>query len=435
MLFRSDVGGTSIPFGSAGIGNPIHDDGYVNNGMLLFQGFDVENSAATGNRGLYAISNWELDNVVVQFWCSDFTSRNFGGDPSADFGYDYAENVADFTRADEGQSDINDGYTLVATSGDGSDLAYLGKGWQAPGTDYAKVIFRIEAKADSHDSYFRPMFSFDDLTPSSTTRGNGLDTQAFADHIEAVFHEDGSRWQINIKYSKAGSERAQVGPTLNYPFNPNTPRTFSMTVNTQDTGYVLIRDEDSETTLINQTIAGSGVSAFASYAGGDAMYSQWFIASGSNSVLASTTYLDDPDADSTDATNDDSTCIFFGSNTLTPGGVTIPGDPGTSPPSEGNFTTSTTSTGCGSPFCVDDDSAELPDGWTAQAFNAFLGLLLIAGFMATGKKHLGGGGLTLGVFASLGLVVAQQMGYIQLWVIILLVIVSLALITMRPLGR
>lgn len=437
------------PNGQIGLVNPgnaagfaiYYSGSYGSSVSLIRSGADDDQTACIAmqnSRAYMAFSNstfggrlevWSAElpeSLLSPVWCSDFTARNYGGDPDADFGYNYAENVIDF---DSG-ADINDGYRFEATSGDTSDLAYLGKGWATPGTDYAKVTFRIEAQGEGRDTYFRPVFSFDTDTPSSTSRGNGLDTGSFEDHIEAVFHEDGSRWQVNIHYSNAGSTRAQVGTTVNWPVNPNDPHTFSMTVNTQGAGYVLIRDEDNDQVIKNQTLAFTGSPAgFAVYSGNDPMFSQWFVSSGSNAVLSSITFLDDNDVDETSSSNDSSTCIRFDDNTLSPGGVTIEGDPGTEDPADLNFTgTGSSTSSCTNVLCVNADN--VPDGFTAATFNFFLGLLLMIA-VAMGVWFLTHSPLiTMGGFVA-GYLIALAFSLVPLWPIIILAVIALGVVFVR----
>lgn len=119
-----------------------------------------------------------------------------------------------------------------------------------------------------------------------------------------------------------------------------------------------------------------------------------------------------------------------------PGGTTVCLDTdGHAKNCSGTTTTTAGAASCGSSFCVDKNSASLPDGWTALAFNGFLGLLLIVGMIGVGVKHVGGSGVVVGIFTALALVIGNLLGFIPLWVINTLIVLSVAVFFLVPSRR
>lgn len=359
---------------------------------------------------------------ATSYWCSNPSITDFGGDPDADFGYNYVEQVDFFTDgglagdqvADVG-SDLEDGYEFTSES---DNAAYMGKGWGSPAT-YARTVFRIESDQEGRDSVFRAHMSFvENAVPSSTTKGDGLTTEAFTDYIAARFEENGNQWQITLTYNNNGQPSPlQYQGAINYNANPNNPRTFSLTVSTEGNGWARIQDETGETTILNVTnLAESGLPFLEALHGSAIMYSQWFVTTGSNTILNSYTFLDDNE----DAgQNDDSTCIFFREGTLGQN-VSVEGDQGTVPgsvvldPPEPEPE--------GSSFLFDADNIDT---------QLFIGFLLVAGMVFIGVRQ-GVGQAAIGALFFVGLFLGYSLGWIPLWVILVIFTISLAAIFVLP---
>lgn len=433
-------------------------------------------------------------------WCGDPRSLDFEGDTDADYGYNYAEDVdfGDFSEGVGSISELEDSYKF---NSDDDDFAYLAKGWEAPGATTVRTYFRIEAATDFHDSEFRVGYSFQPETPSNVTKGNGgkpgvAATGNFANFVQARFDESGDDWNMRIQYSNGGSAPATVGQDAN-SFDPNTPHTFYFEVNTTGNGYARIVDAEGGGIILNRAMVGSGLAGFSDFAGGDPMYSQWFVTMGSSTTLSSLTFLDDNiDNGQLGPNAQDSTCIEFtpsviikgdlgsieGSavvdlddidgdgvnNTVdpdvdgdgrcndeddqpvgTPGallgctggdtdddgdGILDVNDP--TPTGHGSGTDDDT---CTTVFCVTE--ATVPEGFTVAAFNGFLGILLV-GMIAVGgvgamQQQSPGfkvGGGVVALFASLGYLMGLYFGLIPMWTLVALVIVSAAFIFIRLKG-
>lgn len=364
-----------------------------------------------------------VDPNAFTSWCSNPGITNFGGDPDADFGYDYTEDV-DFDDNLNDIPGIADGYVLNSQE---SDSAYLGKGWETA-SQAAKVYFRISAGADGLSSVFRAHFSFDNAAPDSTSSGDGQTTGAFTDWVGARFQEDGSRWRISIIYNNGGMDPyLQYGSQVLYAANPQTPRLFSFTADVRNDGFLEIRDETSNQTILEvSNMATSGFPLLASKAE-DPMYSQWFVTSGTSNLGYRNTYLDDP-TDGVDS--DDSTCIFWLDQP-----VVLPGDPGTTPPSTVPVP-SGTSTATGSSTCsiLCTNAETVPSGFSVGGFNALLGVLLMAGvgggfYFIDTKSHYS---MLFGVVgAAVGFFLAYAFGLFPLWLILLAVLIVAAVLVMR----
>lgn len=413
-------GQTLVPYSAAGFTGGTATD-------TATKSLSWGNSAASPTPVTFYIDDVNSDDGTTTFgqtsWCSDFSVTNYGGDPAADFGYNYVEGVDyyDVSQA-VGASGILDGFRFTSQS---DNFAYMGKGWAIPGSPYAKVIYRIEASAEGHDSIFRAVFSLDPLTPSATNKGNGGElgataTGSFADHVEVRLTEDGSTWKARFYYSNSGSIPAQIGATVNIPLNPNSPHTFSFTANTTSNGRLTLWDEESNTEIAHRDMGTSGLAGLAAMAGGDPLYSQWFVTEGSSSLANSFTFLDD--AQDTPPNDEDSTCIFWNTN------VTVTGDLGATPPSLVNVTASSTSTSCDSIFCVND--ASVPSGFTTSTFNFFLGLLLMIS-VAAGIWFLTRSPLMAAIGFGVGYLMGLAFGLLPLWPIVALVIIGAGILFIK----
>lgn len=407
-------------------------------------------------------------------WCSNPNSLNYGGDPDADFGYNYAEDVSFFTDPDDtgfgpiGESEMSNGFEFKSTD---DDPAFLGKGWEVPGASTVRTTFRIEAGQENLDSRFRVVHSFVALTPSSVTKGNSENTQSFSDTVEAEFKEVGNDWEMSIWFTNGGGTRTKVGASA-LSFDPNSPHTFRFDVNTTGNGYARIVDAESGGTIVNRSMVGSGLAGFTAFAGDDRMYAQWFVTEGSDVIIEDVfTYLDDPFGDgSIGATAQNSSCLQFYPSVVVTGdlGSIAPGDivdlddiDGDGVPNESDpdadgdglcngaddLPPGTTGAEDG---CIggdtDDDNDLIPDGsddtplggddtgdeggfngTTSAALMGFLGIVLVASFAASMNERTGAGAVGIVVFSLLGLFVAYFLNYIELWVVVAFTIMGLAI--------
>lgn len=275
----------------------------------------------------------ESETGAQAFWCSQPSSLDFGddgpdGSGDDDFGYNYVEGVGFFdgepSSLDEGgSSGFEDAFEFTSED---DNYAYMGKGWTTPATT-VRTYFRIEASVEGTDSEFRTAYSFLTDTPSSTSKGNGDDSGAFDFHIEARLDEEGNDWNFRIRMANTGDPLTTIGADVN-SFDPNTPHTFYFEVNTTAPGYARIVDAATGNTILNRPMASSGITDYANLVG-NPMYSQWFVSMGSNTIVDTYTFLDDP-VDHTGAGlhDGDSTCIEFEPSVL------ITGHQGSTPDSQ-----------------------------------------------------------------------------------------------------
>lgn len=382
----------------------------------------LRNADVSGRFEVHVLGLVAASATLSENWCSN---------PAiVDFGYNYVEGVTYFDdafnagAAGTGGSDLTDGFEMVAES---DNFAYLGKGWATPGSDYAKSIFRIEADSEARSSFFRSTFSFITDTPDATSKGNGLNTESFTDTIEAHFEETGSFWTVSLYFTNAGVGPTKVGSSISFPYNPNTPRTLSFTVNTQGDGYALIYDEEGDQLILNQTLLGSGYPGLAAFGGNDPMYAHWFVAEGSNSILNSYTFLDD--SDDAAPNDEDSTCLFFDQSTQ--GGVEITGDLGLQPPSIGNFTTTASPTVAPGFDDLAEDFGSVFGGIGAEGGAIFLAIFWILVFAAGAYGILGGSPLAIGIGALCGFIFSIFTGLIPDILVFIVVLLAGAAVGMR----
>jgi hypothetical protein len=192
-------------------------------------------------------------------------------------------------------------------------------------------------------------------------------------------------------------------------------------VDTRGNGFATIRDEELNQTLINvPSLAGSGLPFLSPFAGGDPMYSQWFVSTGTNDLLTHRTWLDDPQ-DGNDS--NDSTCIFFldqpvsiiGDQGTTPPSEVpdVPGPPG--PPSGGGIIPTLTNT----------------DGTLNSFGQLFLGFLMVAGMVFIGTRQGAKGGI-IAAMVFIGLFLAYSLGWMPLWIILVAFVLALAAVWFLP---
>lgn len=357
----------------------------------------------------------------------------FCADPSlgtsANWGYDYKENASfeeDLTDTSTFIG-LEDGFLLT---GDSTDSAYLGKAF-TPGTQAIRQVARIEADTELRTSVVRMAFTTGTATLSSgstgdgagdqTAAGNGQDSGNFVENLQAVLIEDDDQWVVSIRYTDGGS-LTQILGSANYGANPGTAHTFSFIVNTGTTtitgplvdsqnhtiftgsigpGKAQLRGEAG--TIIERDVPAGLVSA--------EWKDSWVIAKGDTAIETRTVLDDNTDAGQTD----DSTCVF---DLL--GTAVVVGESGSSP---------------GSFIVVPDEEPGAGSGGLFDPANIdsglFIGFLLVAGMIFTGARQgIVGMGL-VGVFL-LGLGLGFALGWIPLWLVLVMFVVSLAAVWFLP---
>lgn len=366
--------------------------------------------ASTGDSA-DVIPDTYLDNMQINasppgtagfIFCAD-PSIEAGEDGSTDdFGYEYVE---DWTYETDmpvtGLLALEDGF--VAELPDGN-TAYFGKGLST-GSPALAVRFRIEAANDGEDSVFRAAFTEGNSgTPSSviaSASNGGTDGSSFDDHVGVRFEEEGNQWRITFRQNVAGGGYNTIGSSFTYG-NPNSPKTFNFTADSRNL-TVMLHDGDTGGLIESRTIN----AAFQDQLWED----QWFMATGTSTLADAFTVLDD-NTDSGDS--DDSTCIYdltgeavvTGSEGSTPGSTIV--NPPAEPPEPG--------AGSGGLF----DPANLDS-------QLFVGFLLVAGMVFIGVRQ-GVGQAAISALAAVGLFLGYALGWIPLWIIIVLTILGIAVI-------
>lgn len=379
------------------------------------------------------------------------------------FGYSYVEDVV---RYSGGSRQIGDGYEF---EGDATNFAYLGKGF-GESTRGMKVAFRIEADAEAVDSVFRAVFSFVDPTPyyapaevpscvgrdleapegascqfSGDAKGNGKDTESFAEQIEVRFLEVGNDWNVQLFYVSASNgidARTRIG-SARIVDNPNDAETYVFTVDTRaDQAYASVVRGDG-------SALGSGMnSTLPAALVGDGIWQQWFIGYATDNFvnINAFTALDNSDEDN------GSTCVyvlgeFDAAGNIVPG-IQPAGSPGAAgPPLNGTTGTPGGATGGPGGDPITPLSDGIPPGFSGPAqstgnplgnavafFNAswgfdgsiLFGLAIVSMIVFAFIRHGGTAPLVVTIGAMLGTMVAFFLGLFPGWAIATLIFLSIA---------
>lgn len=364
----------------------------------------------------------------------DDTVTGTGDHPN--YGYNYKRGGTFFDQSDSNVAGIGLSTGLLFTGGTSeANWDYTAKGLTTS-TRAAHQNITIEGATDGTGSIFRVALGLNLATaPDATTKGNGLDSGHFDDHIEVQFQENGNTWQITAWYAYPAGARTQIGSAVNYG-NSNDATPFTVWL---DTRAITLAPPDSyfpggggstqAGPWLAVTIPGNGPSGednsiilYRNLASvnsnvflNDGIYNFWLIGSGDSGLSFSNTALDENDQQSRPNTSDeggyDSTCIFddegtavaLGSSGSTPGSL-IPDTPD--------------SGGGGDTFF---------NGVTETALMGFLGIVLVASFAASMNEKTGAGAVGIVVFTLLGLFVAYFLNYIELWVVVAFTIMGLAI--------
>lgn len=411
---------TELQYGGSVSGHHIINGGTAD--TLVWDTFEKQNGD---------VNSW-IDSLSITGFQSTEPGVIFCADPSLgtteNWGYDYKEDTS--FEDDLGDTStfigLEDGFLFTGNSG---DSAYLGKAF-TPGTQAIRQVARLEADTELGDSLVRLAFTTGTATLSAgstgdgagdqTAAGDGQATGNFAENLQAVLIEDGDQWVVSIRYTDGGG-LTQILGSANYGADPNSAHTFSFIVNTGSTTITGPLVDSQNHTIFTGSIA-PGKAQLRGEAGtiierdvpaglaSAEWKDSWVIAKGDTVVEARTVLDDNTDAGQTD----DSTCIF---DLL--GTATVVGQSGSSPGS----------------FIVVPDPEPPEDGGLFDPGNIdsplFIGFLLVAGMIFTGARQgIIGMGL-VGVFL-LGIGLGFALGWIPLWLVLVMFVVSLAAVWFLP---
>ena len=321
---------------------------------------------------------------VDPFFCSE--------DNNEEFGYNYEEGVVKTHHGDITSSGMAN--PLFIFNGDASNFAYLAKTFTP--THGARVHFRIEAHTENVESVFRAVFSFANHDPwdpdygnpdpeathilTSSAKGNGKTTAAFASAIEVRFWERGNDWNMQI-FKMTGGKRVEVGPAY-VGDNPNSATSYSLAVDTR-AGFNFVHVKRTDGSSIGN---GPLERALPAEFAGLPIRGQWFVGYGADTAFNNdaTTYLDGRDS----ATS--STCIYDITGTTT----IAQGDQGASGPASNPTTGQVYDTIDNSnpdnqpPPVAPKARTTIFDGYGLSKDNQYLfGLALMGAVLVVGKRR------------------------------------------------
>lgn len=361
-------------------------------------------------------------------WCPNLNSANFG--------YTYKSSGVSFDDSipDQEVTELESGFVYVGN--DPLD-AVVAKGMDPTGTKALHVNSTIEADDDGVSSIFRLTAATVSNTPSGTSVGNGFSSNNFASSLQANWEESGDHWQLKF-YKVITGTRTQVGSAVNVG-NPDSADPYTFWVDSRpdafgppDSAYpgggaaiqsgpymaVTVPDDfidnafgEPNSIILYKNLNAEGVTAF----NGLEFYNVWQTGE-STSVVVATTYLDNNEEGS-----HDSSCIFDDVGT-----AVYEGDPGTLPESflpdePGEEAVED----CSAIFCPPADGI---GGLSSGALSLFLGIVIVGAFAASMSQDTGTGAGGLAIFAVLGVFIAYALGYIQLWVVLVLFTIGLGAI-------
>lgn len=358
--------------------------------------------------------------IGVRF-CANPLEHDPEGDASSDnpnYGYTYRRGGTYFDQGEPGGEvtgiGLSTGFEYGGTSSE-SSWDYSAKQFTT-GSEAMHANITIEAGTDASSSVFRVNFAtVSGAAPSATTKGNGLDTQNFANHAEAQFTENGDRWQIQLYYVTGGGTRTQLGPAVNHG-SANDARSYSVwSDNRGATPWIAVKDSAGATVITSNSTTPGTLATFQSAFSGDEIFDIWYVGYGTGLFTANTA-LDNNEAEAGNSTcmfDDVGTAVADGSAGTSPADL-VPPDVDPDPSDE-----------CAALVCP---PAEGIGGLSSEALSLFLGIVLIASFAASMNEKTGAGAAGLAIFALLGVFLAYALGYIQLWVLLVLFAIGLGAI-------
>lgn len=323
------------------------------------------------------------------------------------FGFDYKEDVSFDDDGDPLNGiGLDDFYDFQEDQGGSS---YLGKAFSPGSTSFA-MLGRIEAADDAQTGIFRFAYttgatvltagSAGDAGADMTASGNGQNTGNFANNIQLELTENGDTWIGRIRYSIGGGALTTISSSVLIP-DPNVATLLNFTVDSEAT-TAIVYDDSGEILMARNLPAGLEGAVW-----GDA----WFIATADAGLGDTKAALDNNDVGDSSG----STCIYdlAGTSTVVGSSGSEPG--GSAPPGGGEG---------GGGFSELFD----PDNIDSQLF---IGFLLVAGMVFMGIRQ-GGGQAVIGSLFFVGLFLAYALGWMPLWVILVIFTISLAAIWVLP---
>lgn len=379
--------------------------------------FAIQEGTTTGGGAFFYVDDfaWEFTQQTGDRFCANPVEANFG--------YDYLEGVEFNEDIFTAGISLEDAFVF---EGDSGNSEYLAKGYN-PGTEAFMVRARLEASGEGGSSKFRIAFttgatvlaagSAQDSSPSGTdflASSDGEDGGNFDDHVQIILAESGDHWTISAWYNVGGAGLTQIPGAINYGANPNSPTTFQIVVNSgtnpipatienhtlADIGDNAISVQDHEGNIIFNWQLPAGLF-------NAEWKDQWFIGKGVTAFNAFT-YLDDTEQ----LQDDDSTCLWdlLGTGTRTGSAGLAPGSTVIDPIEDGG------------------DGSNLFLNFIERGFMAFL---LIFGVVWMGiARGVMGAGLTALFLIGVGL--AYNVGWLDLWWVLILFVVTLAAVWFLP---
>lgn len=382
--------------------------------------------AATGIAPDVWIDDFELEgnslSTGLRFCANPDEHDSAGNADSANpnYGYTYRRGGGHFDQSEDDEPGIglSTGYAYSGTSSE-SSWDYSAKQFTV-GSEAMHAVVKIEAAEDfGASSVFRVSFNtVSGAQPSATTKGNGLDTQNFANHAEAQFTENGDKWQIALFYVTGGGTRTQLGPAVNHG-SANDARTYSVwSDNTGSDPWIAVKDSAGATVATSNSTAPGTLATFQTAFAGDEIYDIWYIGYGTG-ILDATTALDNQET----ASNTDSTCMYDDTGTaVTHGSVGLQDSSSVPPPIDES---PEEADDCLAVFCPPTEGI---GGLSSSSLSLFLGIVIVASFAASMSQGTGTGAAGLAIFALLGVFIAYALGYVELWVVLVLFTIGLGAI-------
>lgn len=415
--------GTGCTGATGGFFSGVLNDGTgvdVTGSITELDNFNIQDSDTATDPAHFYVDDFQWADNVAASQSGDRFCANPGED---NFGYDYVEGVSFIDDISQIGISLEDAFLFSGTSGTSE---YLAKGYD-PGSEAFLVRVRLEADVDTTASKFRIAFttgatvltegSGADLTTDLAAASDGEDGGNFDDHVQIIFIENSNSWGLSAWYNVGGAGLTQIAGALNYGANPNSPTTFQVVVNSgttdlptsvdghtiPDIGDNVISVQDGDGNIIFQWQLPAGLF-------NAEWKDQWFIGKGTSAATAET-FVDDTDQ----SQDDDSTCLWdlLGTGTRTGSAGLAPGSTIIDPPDEpgGGFS---------SLFDPDNIDSQL-----------FIGFLLVAGVIFTGVRQ-GVLGIGLMAFFMLGMGLAYALGWMPMWIILVMFVIALAAVWFLP---
>lgn len=143
-------------------------------------------------------------------------------------GFDYSNGVqreGDLVKFEAHNSDRD---FLAKELGDGK-MAY-------------ETTLRFRAQAESHESVTHWAFTYDDQPISEDRSGNGYNTGAFANSLQARFEEDGNNWKVQLREVVGGEVNVLTTGSIS---GPNNFKTLTFAMDAHERTLAILDAQDS----------------------------------------------------------------------------------------------------------------------------------------------------------------------------------------------